>query len=298
MTETPVEISPRKPRMRLSASRVGTWMTCPMMAKFQYIDKLPRKQHAAATFGSAVHKAMEVYETTGGNVDTALATFKDWWGHPEKYGIDPEIWGRGQGQTFGGMMKLGVDAIKGYHDNLKWPVGRQVLAVEHPFLVPFGDFELTGYIDLLETRKNGKGKHVLRITDYKTNGKAPYMVGLKLNIQFSIYDYASRQPEFWTGAGPDFPGLPNGAWQYEMTKDLPRENIWYGIRQNKAFDAGERDDADFQRLYRVAKEIERALDHEVYVPNLSGDSCTFCSYTKECRLPFDPQEALAALQTY
>lgn len=270
---------------RLSASRLSTWMTCPLQAKFQYIDRLPRKQNASASFGSCMHHALDVYTRTH-DVEGAVATFKDVWTNPEKLGVTPETWP--QRQTFGGLMARGLDMLRDYHEKLKWE-NREVIATEHKFLVPFGEFELTGAVDLLEVKKDSKGKPTLRIVDFKTNQRAPFISNLRLNIQFTIYDYASRQPEFWAGNGPDFPGIPNGEWLMEINKDLPRRGVWYGLLQSKEYDAGPRDDADFLRLYRVAREMKKALEHDVYVPNISGDSCTFCPFTKPCQLPIEPR---------
>ena len=271
--------------MRLSASRMQTWMTCPLQAKFQYIDHLPRSQSAAATFGSCVHKGLEVLCLTG-KVDNAIAVFKDRWTNPERYNIAPETWPKGT--TFGSYMGKGIAAIQAYHDKNKW-MKHTLIASEHGFVVPFGDFELTGYVDMLDFAKDKSGRETVRITDFKTNARAPWVGALRLNIQFSIYDYASRQPEFWTGSGPDFPGIPNGEWLYETSKDMPRHNSWYGVMQGKEWDAGERDENDYLRLYRVAKEIEKAIEHDVFVPNISGDSCRFCPFIDPCKLPFDPR---------
>lgn len=282
-----VEISP-KPVMRLSASRIQTWMDCPQKAKFRYVDRLPDPQNAAASFGSAVHKGLEVYNNSGENLDMAIATFTEWWHNPEKYGIAPEVWPK-RGRTFKGYLAAGIDAITSYHEQMRW-AKRTVIAVEHKFLVRFGDFELTGVVDVIEIVKNKKGVEVVRIVDYKT-GKAPTIANLKANIQFTTYDWASRQKEFWTGSGtPEFPGVVNGDWWWEMLKNNPRENTWYAVMQGRAYDAGEREDADFLRLYRVAKAIEKAIDLDVYVPDISGDTCGFCPYTGPCRLPFNPAD--------
>lgn len=127
---------------------------------------------------------------------------------------------------------------------------------------------------------------------HNTNARQPYLSNLRLNIQFTVYDFASRQPEFWLGNGDDFPPIENAEWHIAQgVLDMPRSNIWYGLMQSKEFDAGERGDADYMRLYRVAQMIERALEHEVYVPNISGDSCTFCPYVEPCKLPIDPRRA-------
>lgn len=273
--------------MRVSASRLSTWMTCPMMAKFRYIDRLPSKQSAKASFGTVVHAALDHYNRHH-NVDTAVSMFKDYWAHPEKLGVEPEYWPRYT--TYGSLMAQGIDLLREYDAKLKWE-DREVIATEHPFLVPFGKHEIVGYIDLLEVKKSKKGVETLRIVDYKTNAKAPYLNALKVNVQFTAYVYASLQREFWVGNGPDFPGFSNGEELYERFIDTPRRGIWFQLLQNKELDAGPRDDADFLRMYRVCHEIERAIEHEVFVPNISGDSCTFCDFTEPCGLPYKPKDS-------
>jgi CRISPR/Cas system-associated exonuclease Cas4 (RecB family) len=32
------------------------------------------------------------------------------------------------------------------------------------------------------------------------------------------------------------------------------------------------------RLYRVCQEIEKAVERDVFVPSISGESCTYCDY--------------------
>lgn len=276
--------------LRFSASRINTWMTCPLQAKYQYVDGLPRSQSAAATFGSSVHKALEHYCQTH-NVAASIDIFEDHWTNPGTYGIEPDTWPRNT--TFGGYMKKGIDTIRAYHDQQRW-LTTDFIASEHKFLVPFGEFELTGFVDLLEFTRDKQGRDVVEITDFKTNSRAPYMSALPLNIQFTIYDYASQQPEFWLGNGDDFPPIAppritaEEAW--ERAQLCARKNTWYGLVQGKPYDAGERQEADIFRLYRVAKEIAKALEHDVYVPNISGDSCGLCPYALDpCPLPFDPR---------
>lgn len=288
MSDAP-SINPSTGRIRLSASKMQTWIKCPLQAKFKYIDLLEDKQGAAATFGSCVHKAMEHY-VIHHDVEVAVKIFKAAWHKPLRYGIpEPQVWYKGQ--SFGGYMKAGEDAIRAFHQQARWKK-TTFIATEHPFLVPFGDdFELTGYVDLIEVSKDSKGQERLSLLDFKTSKKKPIVSELRGNVQFTVYDYASTRPEFWLGSGdPRFPPMPNGDWWWTFTKDMPRQNLWYGLMQGQAWDAGERDQADFERLHRVASEIKRALEYEVFVPNLSGLSCSQCPYTKECRLPFDPDK--------
>jgi hypothetical protein len=55
------------------------------------------------------------------------------------------------------------------------------------------------------------------------------------------------------------------------------------LRQNKEINCGRRDDLDFMRLYRCCQEIAKAIDLDVHVPSISGDSCMWCSYTDVCK---------------
>jgi RecB family exonuclease len=148
-------------------------------------------------------------------------------------------------------------------------------------LVPFGDHELTGFVDHIEIKKAGNGHRTLRIVDFKTNSKQPNMQALRLDIQFTVYVYAAMQPEFWMGNGPDFPPLPDGEAMYEIAQRLPVKAIWHHLWTGKEIYAGDRDDGDFMRLYRLATEIQKAMDADIFVPNI-GEACIWCDYTEPC----------------
>lgn len=272
--------------MRLSASRMNTWMTCPKQAFFKYSGQFDGEpQNAAASFGTCIHHALDFYNQTQ-DINNAIALFDDVWHNPEKLDVVPDVWPRYS--SFTGYHEKGINALKSYDEQLNWG-NRTVLASEHKFLVPFGKHELTGFVDCLELAGSKRGQ-VVKTVDYKSSARAPRLESLRLNCQFTIYDYASRQPEFWLGNGEDFPPMENGEHWWTFAQDLPRQNIWYGLMQKKEFDAGERGQADFMRLYRVADEIERAIEHDVYVPNISGDSCLYCPYGDPCGLPILPSE--------
>jgi hypothetical protein len=104
-----------------------------------------------------------------------------------------------------------------------------------------------------------------------------------LDIQFTIYMYASLQKEFWCGypGEPDFPGLPNGEFTYEALKDMPRRAIWSHLWTQQELDAGDRDDDDYMRLYRLANEIEKADAAQIHVPRI-GEACGLCDFQQAC----------------
>ena len=116
------------------------------------------------------------------------------------------------------------------------------------------------------------------------------METLHLDVQFTSYDFASRQKEFWCGYPGEedkYAGLENGEELYEIFKDVPRVNIWYDLRKNESINVGERTDFDVARLYRLAEMISRAVEYKVYIPNISAESCGWCSYQDLCPVYFE-----------
>jgi RecB family exonuclease len=270
--------------LRFSASRLKKYMACPLQAYFRYVEHRPEQQNAAAVFGTVVHKALQVFNDTS-SYTQAVETFRRLWNDPEEIGLHIDFWPRYT--NYQSYLEKGLEVLERFRDSVKWDQ-RQVIATEHAFLVPFGEYELTGIVDLTELRRSGNGKRLLRVVDYKS-GQTPNQMALREDIQFHIYVYAVDQPEFWVGNGPDFPGLPDGERLFEELRDVPRRAIWWQLTPPKEIDAGPRDEEHYLRLYRVCQQVERAHRHEVFIPRL-GEACQFCSYTQECGVPFVQHE--------
>lgn len=266
--------------MRFNYSLIHTWMQCSLMARFQEIDRLPRLSGSKQVFGSIVHHALDQYNRTG-DLDHAIRCFTDGWDDPSQLGLQIDVWNRYT--AAGSLRERGIKILRDYDEKQRFEP-RQVIASEHRFCVPFGRHELSGIVDLAELKNNHKGVQLLRLIDYKTSSKAPLRSELYANIQFSTYAYASLQPEFWLGnpaaetGDRKYPPIAQGEWWHEMLQETPRRAIWYHLWDSKELDAGERGETDFMRLYRVCNEIERAIEAQVFVPNISGDTCGICDY--------------------
>lgn len=262
-----------------------------MQFKFKYIDKIPDTGHSApALYGSSVHLVLEWVNSGQLDPKKAVQAFEDVWGEPEKYGFEPvdEYPPRTSWKHY---LNKGKKSIAKYVDSVEWR-DRQVIAVEHGFLVDVGDHQVTGYVDHLEVTQDKKGNYVLMVADHKTGSKNPTASSLRHNIQFTIYDYASRQKGFWTGNGPDFPGIEDGERWWELTKDLPRLNIWHAISNGKEINAGDRTQEDFDRLHLALNQASKQIEAEIYSLDISGESCFFCPYKEQCGLPLkddDPE---------
>lgn len=262
-----------------------TWQSCALQAKYKEIDKLPERRHIRATFGTCIHDALEEYSWTG-DLEAAKKRFIYTWTYPEILNATPEEFGQFQIGTLRGK---GLEILENYHEKLKFDK-RTVIATEHKFCVSIGEHIISGAVDLVEYRLSGTGKPVIAITDWKTTTKQPTLNDLRLDLQFSTYAYASLQPEFWFGYAPEIEKykpihedieLVQKMW--DTYKDLPRRCIWYHLWGSKFIDAGERDQSDFERMYRLIEEIAYAVKKEVFIPSIKPESCLFCSYKDQCK---------------
>jgi RecB family exonuclease len=265
--------------MRFSASRLKLWMGCPLAAHYRYDEGLPSRPNGKTVFGTVMHGALELYNTTG-DYDAMVAKFKADWLRPP---VEPEWWPRST--SYAKLRAKGLEILESVKDHYRFQ-DRVVLGAEVRFLVPFGDHELTGIVDLVETRKSGTGRELLTVVDYKTQAKAPTTAELVLDTQMTAYLWAVSQREFWTGVkgDPEFPGLENGEWLWETVgRDMPKRAVWFGLWNGKELDAGPRKDEDFGRLYRVCEQIERAVAADVYVQKI-GSNCEICDYVEPCSM--------------
>lgn len=267
-------------------------MDCQLKAKFRYEDKLPTQQGAKQTFGVIIHHCLDVM-IHDGDVEQACKLFEHYWFNPEELeeGLTVEQWGRGQ--SFGGLLNRGIDILRTAHELRQWD-DMEVIGTEIKFLVPIGRHELTGYVDLLELRRSGNGKLLLRVCDYKTSSYKPSQAKLRHNIQFTIYDYATHRPEFWLGNGDEFPGIPDGERLMHELVDVPRRCIWVHLWNYTELDAGERTQADYDRCYLALTQVEMAQQLGLYIPDISGDTCSICDYTKQCGITIPTREDLLA----
>jgi CRISPR/Cas system-associated exonuclease Cas4 (RecB family) len=265
--------------MKVSPSLIKNFMRCPLQAKFNYIDKIPQQQSSAASFGSAVHLALELYNNTN-DLDAAERCFLFAWDYPKEFGLEPEIWNRNT--SYGQYRERGIEFIRNYHEENKW-VEREILATEHRFCVPFRNHMISGIVDILETPNDS---NILKITDLKT-GYRPSAHNLSFDVQFTSYMWAATQREFWVGYEPEiekYCGFPNGEELFDRFKNHDIVGVWYDLRKCKEYEVGPRTEADFNRLHRCLDEIEKAVNLEVFVPNISGESCGLCSYQDICPL--------------
>jgi RecB family exonuclease len=276
--------------MKVSASLLKTWMKCSLQARYKYIESLPDKSNAAAAFGSAVHIALELYNNVH-DVDVAERAFLEMWDNPDEFDLAIDVWP--PRTSFGAYRERGVDFIRKYHEENKW-VKKEIIATEHRFCVPLGDHFVSGIIDVIEVPDKTT---TLKIIDFKS-GYRPNSQGLNHDVQFSTYLYAPTQKEFWCGSDEDrkkYTGFPNGEELWERFQSYETVGIWYDLRNTKEYHVGPRDQSDYDKLLMCIEQIARAIELEVFVPDISGDSCGLCSYRDICPL-FSSRKELQSVE--
>jgi len=262
----------------LRQSDLKLWNRCPLQWRFANLDGLPREQSCALTFGSILHEVI-LWMEENRDLEGALDRFRSWWLDPMQLDPSYEIQKWLPRRSFQGYAQDGERILRDWWSLIEWDAD-VVLAREQHFIVPIGDgHELEGTIDKLTIRYRPKfNDYVLLASDYKTTKQPPSYGYLRQDLQFSAYLYATTQPSFWTG-------VENGEHYYEQTKGLAREAEWVQLTLPQRKYAGERTQQDFGRVAYAVNQMAASIDMRIFVPNIGGDSCTFCDFRERCGLP-------------
>jgi DNA helicase-2/ATP-dependent DNA helicase PcrA len=178
--------------MRISYSKLETFLTCPLQYKYRYLVALPVPSSAALTFGETIHRTLERFygkiklgETVG--VGDLLSVYKQCF-ISRGYGntkYKAKMYARGE--------KMLTDFYKIGH-----PEGKNVLDLERPFRVRIGnDIWVTGKIDRVDRLPGNR----LEIIDYKT-GQSPKAKNPLKDKQLTMYALAATDRSLYN-VGPD-----------------------------------------------------------------------------------------------
>lgn len=178
--------------IKLSATRVNTFLKCKQKYWFSYVKKMPKMSNPSFKLGIAVHESLEL----AGKIWLERGKF-------EKNDIEKvlnfydEISVK-EGIEDHGVHLEGKDLVKARLKN--FISGKKLISLETKF--GFGDkneittcdgVPLMGAIDKVEEIN----KDTLLIVDYKTSKTTPTGEELRTDIQLSIYDFVARK--LWPG---------------------------------------------------------------------------------------------------
>ena len=252
-----------------------------MQAKYKYEDLLPDPTNAWAEYGTALHKGVEAYDR-GMTLAGATNAFIAAWDAAYKR---IEFWPTGF--TYADRLQMGKDALRSYDEKMA-VTKRQVIAVEHEFVVPCGEFELTGFVDSVELRTDKNGHCRLCVVD-KKSGVVPSAAALGYDLQFTTYDYASHAPEFWEG-------IESGDEIALAFAGQQRKLIWSVIKpEMREITAIPRTPADYKRLYVSMRQIAATIEAGTHIPSITAEACGRCPYHEPCGVTIPDDAELGAL---
>lgn len=171
--------------LKVSATRISSFLRCKQKYAFQYIDRLPKVNNPSFKLGLACHESLEL----AGNIWMTNETFtkQDYKAILDKYN---EVSIR-EGIEDHSVHLLGRSAVKSRLDN--FDIGGKIISLEDKFgptnskfpdlVSPLG-VPVLGAMDKIVAYD----EDTLVVVDYKTSNTVPTPDQLRTDIQLSMYD--------------------------------------------------------------------------------------------------------------
>ncbi len=178
--------APKKPEF--SPTRLRSFLSCPMMYRLDYVDKVGKFYHRARagfTFGSTLHQALQTFHQDGGTAAVSA---------PELVAKMETVWQSQGYESAAHEAEYKVEAVRileTYH------AAAGVRAEEtRPFLIEkmlkwdMGPFVLTGRIDRIDEHLSDGA---LEIVDYKSGRMGVTEADVKSALAMSIYQLLAKR---------------------------------------------------------------------------------------------------------
>jgi DNA helicase-2/ATP-dependent DNA helicase PcrA len=234
--------------LKLSASAVQNYQTCPLQFKLQREWRIPADVPGAMQYGASVHRVLRTFfdavrfgrEIGDEEVlkqfrqDLENASFQD----------------RYQFQLY---LEQGEQQLRDFLAAWRARPQAEVLHTEEWFDVPLGNTTLVGRIDRMDRADDGR----VTVIDYKT-GKAKSAEDADESLQLSIYALAVRQK-----------------WGYEIDR-----LVFHNLEENAPV-ATHRDEAQIQGARCAVEETAARIAAAEFAPR-PGFHCGYCFYRSLC----------------
>jgi putative RecB family exonuclease len=166
------ETAPTPGFIKISASSVKTYTTCPRKYKYNYLDHLPKKTWDHLTLGTLCHKALEEFHRSCMDSPVPKKDYGKVMGAAFKVACK-------EAQTTKAVEDDAFLMLKDYLAALSTTAMPNVKSVEAPFEFNLDDLIVVrGFIDRIDELKDGR----LRIVDYKTTKNPKYLDAFQLNL--------------------------------------------------------------------------------------------------------------------
>lgn len=183
--------------MKLSATRLKTYLTCPRQYRYIYVEELPRVPTPALLFGSAMHETLRLVQEQRMQTNTlplpteAVLMFNRLWREAVckeqpafKVGTSIESYEVAARQMLSVHLKVSRTSLV-------------PLLLEFPFEISVGEHTLVGILDRVdesETESESEQAEAgLVVIDYKSGQRKPSRSEVERDLQLTVYAYAVQQ---------------------------------------------------------------------------------------------------------
>ncbi len=253
LAAAPPAVSPDG-KLRLSATAIGTYQSCPLKFKFDHFLKIPTAPQPTLTFGNIMHRAVRHYfelrKTGQATYDQVEQFYLQAWrdvGFEDAY----------QEKTY---KKAGLDQLRQFvaqHENS--PVPPERIRAEEYFSLDFDDFVLEGRIDQISPMVTaGKAdESAVELIDYKT-GRPKTQKDVDKSLQLSIYALAAR----------------------DQLKLRPVRLTFYNLTNGQPVSTT-RTAKDLEGAVSKIREVAEQIRDSLFAPQ-PGFACKWCDYVPVC----------------
>lgn len=250
-------------RPHWSYSALAQYLRCPLQYYFERVARLPRGPVSSnLILGSAVHYALAEHHeklrrgTRISDAQVRIAFFEEWNRRTADEVID---YGKNEPNQ---LIEQGLELVSLLRAK---EVPGEIVAVEQPLIVPILDSNgeylehpLVSVIDLI-IRVDGN----LRLVEFKTAARSYNEADVANSMQATCYVYACHQTRG---------EMPEVEFAVMVKTKMPKLQRLTTSRT----------DHDLRRLGDIIKQVQRAVDAEMFYPCESPQNCSDCSYRKPC----------------
>lgn len=180
-------------KLRLSPTRITTYLSCQIYYRYEYLDRIGRYYHKALpgyAFGSTLHRVLQQFHKADGvrhfTMEQLLQSARDLWQSAGYTSSDEENKYR----------NLAVEILSGYYrQELGQTRTRETFASEKQVSMEFAGFVLTGRVDRIVLYPD---TNELEIVDYKSGRETVTSDDVRNALAMSTYQLLVRRtwPEY------------------------------------------------------------------------------------------------------
>ena len=239
-------------KLRLSATAIEDYRSCPLKFKFSHFWKIPTGPQAALTFGNIMHQAVRCYFELRKQGPPPFAAMEEFFLRAWKdVGFEDAY----QEQAY---KKAGLEQLREFVERQKESkVPLDSIRLEENFRLDLGDVELDGRVDQINPVEPTGDNAAVELIDYKT-GRPRSQKDADTSLQLSIYALAAR----------------------EQLRLKPVRLTFYNLTNNQPVSTA-RTARDLDRAVEEIREVA-GLIRALLFPATPGYVCRWCDYEPVC----------------